>query len=212
MESAFNTRSTSFTVSGCLEGRGQRLTTGEDQARLALGLEPGAEFQDGVQFAAHVFSERLGRVLGQKRRQQDALHVVHHQQGRLFDQRAFDRQDRVFQVGEGGDGILRPHQLATQGIEHRPDMAVRLDRDERGAAHLLGAHQPAGELGGERGLAFAALAADDGVKVSPHPRPLSRGERGDKEGAAGRGVRGCGRRSRSPVPSVTRRGGPQAAS
>ena len=146
-----------------IERRGQRLAAGEDEPRVALGIEPRAELEDGVQFAARVLGEGLGRFLGQEGRQQDALHVVHHQQGRLLGQRALDRQDGFFQVVERGDGVILPDQLAAEGIEHRLDMAVRLDRDERGAAHLLRADQPAGELGGERGLAFAALAAHHGV-------------------------------------------------
>ena len=52
-------------------------------------------------------------------------------------------------------------------------MAVGFHRDESGAADLLRADQPAGELGGERGLAFAALAAHHGIAGPPHPWPLS---------------------------------------
>ncbi len=52
-------------------------------------------------------------------------------------------------------------------------VAVRLDRDERGAAHLLGADHPAGKLGGQRGLAFTALAAHHGVAFGPQ-QPLER--------------------------------------
>ena len=98
-------------------------------------------------------------------------------------QRALDGQDGLLQIVERGDGVIRPHKLAADGIEHRGDVAVRLDGDERGAADLVRADHPAGELGGERGLAFAALAAHDGVALSVRAA-----------GAAGaRAVRGCGR-------------------
>ena len=86
---------------------------------------------------------------------------------------ALDRQDGTFQVVERGHGVIRPHKLAAEGIEHRGGVAVGFHRDERGAAHLLRADHPAGELGGERGLAFAALAAHHGVARPPHPWPLS---------------------------------------
>ena len=50
---------------------------------------------------------------------------------------------------------------------------MRLDGDERGAAYLVRAHHPAGELGRERGLAFAALAAHHGVALVAQ-QPLKR--------------------------------------
>jgi hypothetical protein len=53
-------------------------------------------------------------------------------------------------------------QLAAEGVEHGGGVAMGLDRDEGGAADLAGAHQPAGEFAGERGLALPALAADQG--------------------------------------------------
>ena len=58
-------------------------------------------------------------------------------------------------------------------VEHRRDVAVRLDGDERGAAHLVRAHHPARELGRERGLAFAALAAHHRLVLVPQ-QPLQR--------------------------------------
>jgi hypothetical protein len=58
---------------------------------------------------------------------------------------------------ERGLGRVARHELAAEGVEHGGGVAVRLDRHERGAADLVRAHHPAGELGGERGLAFAPL-------------------------------------------------------
>ena len=167
------------------ERRGQRLAAGEDEPGVAHRIEPAAEREDGVQLVARVLGEGRRRFLCQEGRQEDALHVVHHQQRRLLGQRPLDGQDGLLQVVERGHGVIRPHKLAAEGIEHRGGVAVRLDRDERGAAHLLRADQPAGELGGERGLAFAALAAHHGVagpSLGPQQQPLERQQ-----------LRGCGR-------------------
>ena len=48
-----------------------------------------------------------------------------------------------------------------------------LDGDERGAMNLVRANHPAGELGGQRGLAFAALAPHHGVAFVAQ-QPLER--------------------------------------
>ena len=126
--------------------------------------------------SARVLGERLRRFFQDEGRQEDALHVVHHQQGRPARQRALDGLDGFFQVVERGDGVVFSNELAAEGIEHRGDVAVRLDGDERGAVDLLRANHPAGELCGERGLAFAALAAHDGVACIslPPQQPLER--------------------------------------
>ncbi len=80
---------------------------------------------------------------------------------------ALDGKNGLFQIVERGHGVVLPDELAAKRVEHRGDVAVRLDGDERSAAHLVGADHPAGELGGERGLAFAALAAHHGVALVP---------------------------------------------
>ena len=121
-------------------------------------------------------------------RQEDALHVVHHQQRGLLGERALDGQDGFFQIAERGDGVIR-HELAADGIEHRGEVAVRLDRDEGGAADLVRAHHPAGELGGERGLAFAALAAHHGVALVAQ-QPLEREQLAAAADEAGLRLRG----------------------
>ncbi len=48
-------------------------------------------------------SESAAGVSADEGRQQDALHVVHHQQRGLLAQRALDGQDGLFDVVEGGD-------------------------------------------------------------------------------------------------------------
>ena len=50
-----------------VERRGQRLAAGEDEPRVArLALQPLAEREDGVQLAARVLGEGLGRFLARK--------------------------------------------------------------------------------------------------------------------------------------------------
>ena len=66
---------------------------------------------------------------------------------------------------------------------------MRLDGDERGAADLVRAHHPAGELGGERGLAFAALAAHHGVAFVAQ-QPLKREQLAAAADEAGLRLRG----------------------
>ena len=203
---AFSTRSTSFTASSrssrCSSRRCRSAANGAGSASRLVktsrvspaALSRRAEREDGVQLVARVLGEGRRRFLRQEGRQEDALHVVHHQQRRLLGQRPLDRQDGLLQVVERGDGVIRPHKLAAEGIEHRGGVAVRLDRDERGAAHLLRADQPAGELGGERGLAFAALAAHHGVAGPLTPAPLPAAAGRGRGGAAGApAAPGCGR-------------------
>ncbi len=74
---------------------------------------------------------------------------------------------------ERGGRVILPDELTADGIEHRAAIAVRLDGDERRAADLLRAHHPARELGGQRGLALAALAAHHGVAFVTQ-QPLER--------------------------------------
>ncbi|KFB74753.1 MAG: hypothetical protein AW06_004304 [Candidatus Accumulibacter cognatus] len=62
-----------------------------------------------------------------------------------------------------GDAVALAEQLATQGVEHGGRVSVRFERNEGGARDLPRAHAPARELAGQRGLAFATLAANDGV-------------------------------------------------
>ena len=81
----------------------QRLAAGEDEPGVAHRMEPAAERKDGVQLAARVLGEGRRRFLRQEGRQEDALHVVHHQQRRLLDQRALDGQDGLLHVVERGD-------------------------------------------------------------------------------------------------------------
>ena len=65
-----------------VERRGQRLAAGEDEARVAHLQQAFAQSEDGLQFAARLLGERLGRFeIG---RQEDALHVVHHEQRGLL--------------------------------------------------------------------------------------------------------------------------------
>ena len=80
------------------------------------------------------------------------------------------------------DGLLQtrrtwprsnPAQLPPDRIEHRGEVAVGLDRNERRAANLVRPDHPAGELGGERGLAFAALTAHHGIAFVAQ-QPLER--------------------------------------
>ena len=153
-----------------LERRGQRLAAGEDQARVALRIQPGAELEDRGQFAARLLGERFRGL--DEGRQQDALHVVHHQQRGLLGEGSLDGVQGFLQVVERGDRVAR-HELAADGIQDGGGVAVRFDRDEGGAVHLLGAHHPARKLGGQRGLAFAALAAHHGVAFMPQ-QPLER--------------------------------------
>ena len=78
-----------------------------------------------------------------------------------------------FQVAERSDGVVRPHELTSKSIEHGGGVAVGLDGDERRATDLVRAHHPAGELGSERGLAFAALTAHHSVALVAQ-QPLER--------------------------------------
>ena len=153
-----------------VERRGQRLTAGEDDARVAHLQQALADGEDGLQLPACLLGERLGRLdVG---RQEDALHVVHHEQRGLLGEDLLDRVNGLFQIVERGDGVTR-HELPTDGIEHGGDVAVGLDRDKGRATSLVRADHPAGELGGERGLALAALAAHHGVALVAQ-QPLER--------------------------------------
>ena len=148
-------------MAGGIEGRGQRLAAGEDEAAVAHLQQARTQRQDGRQLAAGLVRQRLGRVRLQVGRQQDALHVVDHQQRGLLAQRTLDLLGRVCQVAGGRE--IGVHQLFAQRVEHRALVAVALDRNKRGAAHLLRTHHPARQLGRQGGLAFAALAPQHGI-------------------------------------------------
>ena len=79
-----------------MERRGQRFAAGEDEARVADLQQAFAQRQDGLQLSAGVLRERLGRLeIG---RQENALHVVQHEQRGLLAQRALDFLDRGFEI------------------------------------------------------------------------------------------------------------------
>ena len=114
---AFSTRSTSFTASSrsswCSSRRCRSASNGAGSAsrlvktsRVSPDLQqPLAQREDRFQLAARFFGKRLRRLFLHEGRQEDALHVVHHQQRRLLAQRALDLQDRLFQIVERGDGV-----------------------------------------------------------------------------------------------------------
>ncbi len=85
---------------------------------------------------------------------QDALEVVEDHQGRLLGQGLGDGFDRVALV----DGEVVAHQRVAQLGQHDLQAGAALEGDEGGAPEEAGAHQPAGGVRGQAGLALAAEA------------------------------------------------------
>jgi len=99
--------------------RGYRLAAGEDQPRVARLHQAFAHVEDGLQFLPRLFGKCSGRIAFKELRQQDALHVVHHQQGRLLAEDAFDFLLCLFKIalaiGLGREARL--HELMSQIVE-----------------------------------------------------------------------------------------------
>ncbi len=150
-------------VAAGVERRGQRLAAGEDDARVARLQQALAHGEDGLQLPARFLGESLGRL--EVGRQEDTFHVVDHEQRRLLGEDLLDRMHGLLQIVERGDGVLTRHELPTDGIEHGGGVAVDPDRDKGRATNLVRPDHPAGELGGERGLALASLTANHGIAL-----------------------------------------------
>jgi hypothetical protein len=147
-------------VVGVLERVRQRLAAGEQQPGGADGQEPRGQGEDLRQAVGALVHQQVGGVRVQGARQQ-TLQVVQHDDGGLLAQGALDGQAGLVRTRKGGDAVARL-QLAAEGVEHGVGGAVGLDGDEGGLLALAGADAPARQLAGERGLALAALAADQG--------------------------------------------------
>jgi hypothetical protein len=81
-----------------IEWCGQRLTAGEDEPRIAHLQQVLAQCEHGVQRLARLVRQGLRRLLLYERWQENALHVVHDQQGRLLPQRTFNFPDRFVEI------------------------------------------------------------------------------------------------------------------
>ena len=177
------------------ERRGQRLAAGEDEPGVAGRIEPAAERKDGVQLVARVLGEGRRRFLCQEGRQEDALHVVHHQQRRLLGQ----RRARPAGWPSPGRRTWRRSNPAPQagGRGHRAPRrrgcASRPRRTRRGASAASGPSS-----GRTRRRARSCLrrpgrgSRRSGRPPSPALPPLRQGERGGG-GAGAPAARGCGR-------------------
>jgi hypothetical protein len=150
-----------------IEGRGQGLAAGDDQPGLAYPEQAVAQGEDGFKLLLGLPRQGLRDLLGQVGRRQHALHVVQQQQGRLLAQHPLKRLGRSVRIAGAIDlgGEAGPHQLVAEPVEQGLGAVPfqPFQGNEGGAPQLLGADQPAGELGGERRLALAPLAAQQGV-------------------------------------------------
>jgi hypothetical protein len=72
-------------------------------------------------------------------------------------------QDCLLEIARGGEFLT--DELPSHRVDHRPLVSVRFHGDERGAADLVRTNHPAGELGRQRRLPFAALPPHQGVPI-----------------------------------------------
>jgi hypothetical protein len=93
-----------------------------------------------------------------------ALAVVQQDDGRMVGQGTLQGLEGPVQVGKLRHGVLVAigEELVAEGVEQGAGVAVVLQAGEGGALEAGGAGEPAGELGGQGGLARPAGAADHG--------------------------------------------------
>jgi hypothetical protein len=77
----------------------------------------------------------------------------------LASQCLLDRLKGFAKIVELGDGVVGTDKLVAQGVEHGLGVEVFLEAHEGRPLKAFRTDEPAGELGGERGLALAAGAA-----------------------------------------------------
>jgi hypothetical protein len=147
-------------MAGAVEGRRQGLAAGQQLPGLTDRVQARGQGEDGLEAVGGLVNQER-RGLGVEGARQQALQIVQHNERRLLAQGPLDRQQGLILIRKTRDAVAG-HQLAAEGIEDGLGAAVGLDRDEGGALRLPRAHPPAGQLHGQRRLALAALAADQG--------------------------------------------------
>ena len=115
---AFSTRSTSFTASSrsswCSSRRCRSASNGAGSASRLVKTSRVSPFALSraqslrIASSSRRASSESASGVSEEGRQEDALHVVHHQQRGLLGERALDGQDGLFQVVERGGGVVRP--------------------------------------------------------------------------------------------------------
>ena len=164
-----------FAFASALVERGRQwFARGEHQPRARVGGEKlaaeGEDGGEGVIVCSPAFRRLFmlrspfpGPAEAGTTNREHALAVVQDDDRCVVAQGAFDGLERLVEALELGDGVFVAvgQELVADRIEHGARVAVLLQADKDRAREAGGAGEPAGQFGGERGLALAAGAAHD---------------------------------------------------